>query len=445
MALPAGALTPAHLTAMSRAFAADRTAKLAQNAVTVTTIDDIALDRSVVTAIDTSVSDKVDTWPVANQKKSGRCWLFAGLNSFKQPFYRDLGMKEFEFSQAWLLFWDKLEKSNYLLTAMIELADHDLDDRTVHHLLTHPTEDGGQWNMFVALVTKYGVVPKFAMPETESSSNTRPMNTTLGTLLRRAARDVRTAALKQGEAAALAVKDEAMAQVYRLLSIHLGTPPTEFLWQYRDKDGVFHREGVMTPRQFADTYLPADLADYICVVNDPRPSSPYGRTFTVDHLGNVVGAAPVVYLNAEIDVLRRAVIETIQDGTPVWFGCDTGKQSSRKLGIWDAHLFDYEGVYGVDMSMTKAEALQYGEAMMTHAMVFTGVDLVDGAPRRWRVENSWGEEPGEKGFFTMNDSWFDDHVFEVAVHRSRLPQELVAQLGTEPIVLPAWDPMGALA
>lgn len=435
-------LTPQMLADFTQSFAGDPTARLVQNAVTNTPISQVAMNREVVTSIDTSMSVKVDTWANTNQKRSGRCWIFAGLNSLKSTVYKATGLKNFEFSQNYLHFYDKLEKANYFLTSMIELADRLSDDRTIAWLLSDPIGDGGQWNMFVALVHKYGVVPKYAMPETESSSNTPEMNATLKRLLRRGARDVREAVAKGDDA--LAVKNEIMRQVHRVLSIHLGTPPAQFVWQWEDKEGVFHREGVKTPLEFAEEYLP-NLDDYVCLVNDPRPSSPYGKVFTVDRLGNVVGAPPVTYLNVEIDVIRNSVMQMLLDGQPVWMGCDVAKQCDRKNGIWDAALYDYEGTYGIDLAMTKAEELEFGEGKMTHAMQFTGIDILDGEPRRWRIENSWGDDIGDKGFFTMNDSWFDEHVFEVAVHKQYVDNELLAALDSEPIVLPAWDPMGSLA
>lgn len=435
-------LNAAMLEGFAQSFSDDSTARIVQNAVTNTPVSQVAMNREVVTSIDTSMSVKVDTWANTNQKRSGRCWIFAGLNAVKPAVYEATGVKNFEFSQNYLHFYDKLEKANYFLTSMIELADRPSDDRTIAWLLNDPIGDGGQWNMFVALVQKYGVVPKYAMPETESSSNTRAMNTTLQRLLRRGARDVR-AAVARGEDGVV-VKNEVMRQIHRVLSIHLGTPPSDFIWQWEDKEGTFHREGVRTPLEFAAQYLP-NVDDYVCLVNDPRPSSPYGTVFTVDRLGNVVGAPPVTYLNVEIEVIRKAVIETLQDGQPVWMGCDVSKQCDRENGIWDGALYDYEGTYGVELTMTKAEGLELCESRMTHAMQFTGVDIVDGQPRRWRVENSWGDEVGDKGFFTMNDSWFDDHVFEVAVHKKYVDDDLLAALDSEPIVLPAWDPMGSLA
>ena len=432
-------LTSGLLDQFAAEFAADKTARIVQNAVTETSIKKVAMDREIVTSIDPSVSVRVDRWPNTNQKKSGRCWLFSGLNSLKPAVYEATGLEKFEFSQNYMHFWDKLEKSNFFLTSMIDLADRDADDRTVHYLLSDPVGDGGPWNMFVALVEKYGVVPKYAMPETESSSNTKLMNDTLENLLRRGARDVRAA-----QEEAHAVKREVMRQIYRVLCMHLGTPPREFVWQWEGKDHEFHREGIFTPVQFAAKYLP-DLEDYVCLVNDPRESSPYNHLFTVDRLGNVVGARPVTYLNVPIDVIRKTTQATLEAGDPVWMGCDTSKQCDRDMGIWDGKLFDFEGTYGIDLEMTKAEELTYGQAQMTHAMVFTGVDVLDGVTRRWRVENSWGDQIADKGFFTMNDSWFDQHVFEVAIRRDRLPEELLPVLATEPIVLPAWDPMGSLA
>ncbi|MFJ8927803.1 aminopeptidase C [Streptomyces sp. NPDC102364] len=437
-------LTPAQLESYEKEFAARPANRLMQNAVTQTTVDDIALDRRIVTAIDHSVSHHLDDWKVTNQKRSGRCWMFAGLNLLRVGAAEKLGVKDFEFSQNYVLWWDKFERANHFLESVIDTSDRDVDDRTVAHLLGDPISDGGQWNMFVALVAKHGLVPKSAMPETESSSATGPMNRALMSLLRQGARDLRGAA-EEGVEAQRARKAEVLGAIHRVLSIHLGTPPQTFLWQWRDKDQEFHREGWMTPTEFAEAYVQIPLDEYVCLVHDPRESSPAGRTFTVEHLGNIVEAPPVVYLNADIDLLKRLTMEAVVSGEPVWFGCDVAQQMRPDLGIWDAELFDYESVYDASFELDKADRLLHHETQMTHAMLFTGVDVVDGTPRRWRVENSWGEEKADKGFWTMNDSWFGEHVFEVAVRRSALPPELSAALDESPIVLPAWDPMGALA
>lgn len=440
----ARALSPDELELFEKEFAARPTNRLMQNAVSQTPVDDVALDRRVLTGIDHSVSHHLDDWKATDQKQSGRCWMFAGLNLLRVGAARKLGVKDFEFSQNYLLWWDKFERANYFLEAVIDTSDREVDDRTVACLLADPIGDGGQWNMFVALVAKHGLVPKTAMPETDSSSATRAMNRALQTLLRQGARDVRGQAA-QGVEAQRERKREVLAAVHRVLSIHLGTPPRRFLWQWEDKDRKFHRDGRLTPAQFAQAYVQLPLDEYVCLVHDPRESSPVGRTFTVEYLGNVVDAPPVTYLNAPMDLVKRLAMDAIVGGEPVWFGCDVAKMMGRDAGVWDAALFDYAAVYDTPFTLDKAARLQHHDTQMTHAMLFTGVDVVDGSPRRWRVENSWGEERADRGFWTMNDSWFGEHVFEIAVRRSALPPELAAELDRPPIVLPAWDPMGALA
>ena len=284
------------------------------------------------------------------------------------------------------------------------------------------------------------------MPETESSSNTRRLNSILWYKLREGART-----LRERRAMGASVEDlrEAkagmMADIHRILCIHLGTPPAEIEWQWTDTDGTFHRDEVMTPRQFAETYITIPVDEYVCLVHDPRRTSPLGRTYTVEYLGNVVGGEIVTYLNVDAELMKAIARETIVGGEPVWFGCDVGKMMRRDLGIWDRELFEFEALYETSFSLDKAERLDYHETLMTHAMLFTGVDVVDGRSRRWRVENSWGDENGKKGFFVMNDNWFSEYTFEIAARRSMLPAELQAALDQPPIVLPAWDPLGALA
>ncbi len=420
-------LTPDQAELFEKEFASRPVNRLMQNAVTQTPVDDVALDRRILTATDHSVSHHLDDWKATNQRQSGRCWMFAGLNLLRVGAARKLGVKDFEFSQNYLLWWDKFERANHFLEAVIETSDRDLDDRTVAYLLADPISDGGQWNMFVALVARHGLVPKSAMPETDSSSATRAMNRALKTLLRQGARDLRGQAAAGAEAQR-EHKREVLAAVHRVLSIHLGTPPQRFLWQWEDRDREFHRDGWLTPAEFAASYVQLPLEEYVCLVHDPRESSPVGRTFTVEYLGNVVDAPPVVYLNVPMELMKRLAM------------CIRDRMMRADAGVWDAALFDYAAVYDAPFTMDKAARLLHHDTQMTHAMLFTGVDVVDGSPRRWRVENSWGEEKADKGFWTMNDSWFGEHVFEIAVRRSALPPELAAALGRPPIVLPAWDP-----
>ncbi len=442
----AAALSTADLLDFQTAWTADPRHRLAQNAVAQSSIDDVALNRRVVTSIDHTFSIQLDDWSVTNQKQTGRCWMFAGLNVLRWSARNKMRLKELEFSQNYTMFWDKLERANYFFESMLQTADREVDDRLVAYLLDQPLRDAGQWNMFVSLVRKYGVVPKAFMPETESSSNTMRMNTVLRMKLREGANRLRTLSRAgTGLPALRACKRHYLRAVYQILNVHLGTPPDAFVWQWRDTSGTFHRESRLTPREFATKFVDLPLDEYVCLVHDPRPRNPTGRTYTVEHLGNVVGGDPVSYLNVDIELIKTLTLCSLERGEPVWFGCDVGKQMRRDLGIWDRNLYDFEALYGMSFELDKAERLEYLDTRMTHAMVFTGVDLLDGQPRRWRVENSLGPEVGQSGFFTMNESWFDEYVFEVVVRRRDLPEHLQVALELDAVVLPAWDPMGALA
>ena len=417
-----------------------------QNVVTQHDVNDVALDHNIVAESTHSFSTVLDDWGVTNQARSGRCWMFAGLNLFRAESKNLLNVKEFEFSQSYVMFWDKIERANYILEAVIETADRPIDDRVVAWLLHQPLGDGGQWDMFVSLMRKHGVVPKAVMPETESSGNSARMNAGLNYQVRQGARNIRRLYTEEGGLDAMRqAKEEALRAIYQILCIHLGNPPANFDWQWKDKDGEFHRNGQMTPLEFAEKYIATPMEEYVCLVHDPRQSNPPGRTYTVQYLGNVVDGARIKYLNVDIDLMKDIAMRMLLDGKPVWMGCDTGKQMHRDKGLWDAGLFDYASVYNAEFSMDKAERLEYHQTAMTHAMLFTGVDVVDGKPRRWRVENSWDDKVGDKGFFLMNDSWFAEYMFEIAAPKSYLPADLQQALDLEPIILPPWDPMGSLA
>jgi bleomycin hydrolase len=423
------------------AFEEDTSAKVSQNAVGQTTIDDVALVRDVVQGTDFTFSTRLDEWKASNQRQSGRCWLFAALNMLRVPAMKKMNVKEFEFSQNWAMFWDKFERANWFLQHIIDTADCDIDDRTVAFLLGDPIGDGGQWNMFVNVVHKHGLVPKTAMPETQSSSCTAKMNMILKWKLRSGAE-----LLREAGADMETVREEVLGGIWRILCIHLGTPPTKFMWQWQDKDKKFHRTGEMTPLEFANEYIETPLDEYVCVVNDPRETSPLLTTYTVECLGNVVGGELVKYLNIDTTAMKTLTQKMLEDGKPVWMGCDVGKMFRRDIGIWDAKLFNFEDVYGTKLGLTKAQRLDYHQTLMTHAMLFTGVDVLDGVPVKWRVENSWGDENvGEKGFHAMNDSWFDEYMFEVAIEKKYLSADMLAAWEEEPTVLSPWDPMGSLA
>ena len=418
------------------------------NAVTTTPVHTIAKDRRVVSRMDHIYSHHLPEAKATSQNGSGRCWLFAALNTMRFKAIQDLKLpEEWELSQSYLMFYDKLEKANYFLEAILQTLDEPVGSRLLDWLLASPIQDGGQWHMFTSLVKKYGVVPKSVYPESESSSSTGQMNGFITAKLREFAAKLRA----RSEAGATREelereKDGMMEEVYRFLSIHNGEPPKNFSWQYRDKDKNFVRDENITPQKFYEKYIGQDLDDMVCLIHSPQPGKKFNTLYTIRFLGNVVGGDPIHYLNVDIDILRDAASKQIQDGKPVWFGCDVGKYLDRDAGIMDTDLFQYDLVYGSHLEMNKAERLDYGQSLMTHAMVLTGVDLdAKGHPTKWRVENSWGEKVGDKGFLSMSDPWFDEFLYEVVVDKSRIPAKLLPILEQEPVELEPWDPMGSLA
>ena len=429
------------------AFEAEPRHRLALNAVTRNGIGAVALNRQVVNQIDHTYSHLIETPEATHQRNSGRCWLFAGLNTFRLAAMEKMNLESLELSQAYLMFWDKLEKANFFLENIIETRNEPLDGRLVMWLLSDPLPDAGQWDMFVNLVKKYGVVPKAVMPETDSSSNSRPMNTLLVAKLREYAWTLREMHRRGDSVKEMRqTKGEMMAEFYRMLSIHLGRPSPSFFWEWRDKDQVFHRHGEIRPTEFFKQYVGVDLDEMVCLINAPTQDKPYNKLYTVQYLGNTVGGQIVRYLNVDIETLKKATADMILEGQAVWFGCDVGKMFEREMGVLDLQVFDYELVYGSPFKLDKAGRLDYGHSRMTHAMVFTGVDLdASGQPIKWRVENSWGTEIGDKGSMLMTDRWFDEYLYEVTVSKKTLPPELLPVLDSEPVVLPPWDPMGALA
>lgn len=384
---------------------------------------------------------------ITNQKHSGRCWMFAALNVMRSKMIRDRNLKTAELSQAYLFFYDKLEKANYFLENILETLDEPVNGRLVSHLLQAPVGDGGQWDMLCNLVEKYGVVPKEAYPETVLSSASGEMNSVLTEKLREDACVLRKLhAAQKDESTLREAKDGMMEVIYRILCICMGKPPKSFDFEYRDKDDQFARDTGLTPKAFYDKYIGLDLREYVSLINAPTGDKPFGRSYTVKFLGNVREGRIVRYLNLPVEELKRAAIAQLQDGEPVWFGCDVGKRSERDNGIMDVDLYCLEELFHTPFAMTKAERLDYGHSLMTHAMVFQGVNLDEaGNPNRWRVENSWGKDPGQEGYYVMTDRWFEEYMYQVVVHKKYLSEEQLAAYEAQPIELEPWDPMGSLA
>ena len=450
-------LTPldqTRLEGLRTAFDEREANHVAMNAVTQVGIDEVAHNYNRSRLLQHRFSVSIDNGTVTSQAHSGRCWLFSSLNVARFVARKALNidgkstanpMGDFELSQNYAMYYDKLERVNYFLrdVAALVRAGEPVDSQLMRFLMGDVMGDGGQWIMAMNIYKKYGAVPKQFYPETASSQNTSQMNDQLRRLLHQA-----TAHMVANPDGIDGIIDRTLEAGHRILTIHLGTPPTSFDWEWTDKDGVFHRDGRITPQEFWKRYVNAGLEDYVCLVDDPRPEHPKGRKIGIEHLGNVAGGDPTEYLNVPVEVMKDCARRLMSEqGLPVWFGADCHPMMDRKAGQWATDLFEYGRVYGVDFDMDKEQRVRFGDSAQNHAMAFVGVDVADDGrtTNRWRVENSWGGDIANKGYFTMSDDWFSQYVYEVAVPKSMLPEEYRQAFDQEAIMLPAWDPMGALA
>ncbi|HEM4423637.1 TPA: aminopeptidase C [Streptococcus suis] len=400
-----------------------------------------AIDNDYVFSIDLTKD------AVSNQKASGRCWMFAALNTFRHKLISDFKLENFELSQAHTFFWDKYEKSNWFLEQIIATAGQEIGSRKVKFLLDTPQQDGGQWDMVVALFEKYGVVPKSVYPESISSSASRELNQYLNKLLRQDAQILRDLLAKGASPEEVQTQKENLLQeIFNFLAVNLGLPPRSFDFAYRDKDNVYHRDTNVTPQAFYEKYVGLKLSDYVSIINAPTTDKPYNKSYTVELLGNVVGAPAVRYLNVEMNRFKELAIAQLKAGESVWFGSDVGQSSNRQTGIMATNTYDFSSGLGIHFHQDKAGRLDYSESLMTHAMVLTGVDLDDNEqPLKWKVENSWGDKVGDKGYFVASDSWMDEYTYQIVVRKEFLTPEELAAYQAQPQVLAPWDPMGALA
>ena len=451
------ALTPldqTRLEGLRTAFDEREANHVAMNAVTQVGIDEVAHNYNRSRLLQHRFSVSIDNGTVTSQAHSGRCWLFSSLNVARFVARKALNidgestanpMGDFELSQNYAMYYDKLERVNYFLrdVAALVRAGEPVDSQLMRFMMGDVMGDGGQWIMAMNIYKKYGAVPKQFYPETASSQNTSQMNDQLRRLLHQA-----TAHMVANPDGIDEIVDRTLEAGHRILTIHLGTPPTSFDWEWTDKDGVFHRDGRITPQEFWKRYVNAGLEDYVCLVDDPRPEHPKGRKIGIEHLGNVAGGDPTEYLNVPVEVMKDCARRLMSEqGLPVWFGADCHPMMDRKAGQWATDLFEYGRVYGVDFDMDKEQRVRFGDSAQNHAMAFVGVDVADDGrtTNRWRVENSWGGDIANKGYFTMSDDWFSQYVYEVAVPKSMLSEEYRQAFDQQAIMLPAWDPMGALA
>lgn len=437
-------ITPENLAAFQKSYDGNAQLQAMTNVLFKTDIANAAFNNRAASKLVHKFSINIPTMAVTNQKASGRCWLFAALNVLRERIANENNIEFFELSQSYAAFWDKFERANYFLESVLDTADAPVDDRTVKYILQTGVFDGGQWDMFVNIVKKYGVIPKDAMPETHQSCATNPLNDLLNKKLKEDAFELRAMAKTASADAVAARKTEMLDELYSFLCTCYGAPPASFDFEYVDKDKNYHIEKGYTPASFTEKYIGNMLDDYVSVIHAPTADKPFNKMFTVAYLGNVVGGEIIRYLNLPMEELKALVLKQLSDGEVVWFGSDVGYYGSRDDGFWDDQSFQYAPVTGLSFGMTKEQRLDYGCSAMNHAMVLTGVNVDDGKPNRWKIENSWGDEKGDKGYFICSDSWFDEFVFQAVINKKYLGEkaELLKQ---EPIVLKPWDPMGSLA
>lgn len=439
-------ITPADLAGFREGYRADPMRQAMTRVLYTTDISKVICRPDDARKMVFKFSTDIKTMKSTNQKSSGRCWLFAATNVLREHIAKELNLEDFELSQSYMAFWDKFERCNYFFEAILETAGLPLNDRTVNFLLQGGLSDGGQWDMFTSLVRKYGVVPKDAMPETFQTSNTRGSNQYISKFMRKNALSLRKMAAGGASREALEAEKKALlAKCFSFLSSCYGEPPETFDFEYVDKDKNFHRESGMTPLSFRDKYLDGVWDDYVSLIHAPTADKPFDRLYTIKYLGNVAEDKGIRHVNLTMEELKAAVLRQLQDGEVVWFGSDCGKFGDRDSRFWDDQSFDSLPATGLDVAMTKEEMLDCCDSAMNHAMCFTGVNIGgDGKPNRWKIENSWGSEGLNEGYYMASDSWFDLLVYQAVVHKKYLGDK-AAILDTDPIVLDPWDPIGSLA
>ena len=413
--------------------------KAVKNALASNSISALAINGENLAMIDTHFSHRVKTKGITNQKSSGRCWLFTGLNVLRAKVIDKYNLPGLEFSQNYNSFYDLLEKSNLFLQAIIDTKDLPLEDRKVDWLLKNAIGDGGQFTGVSNLIMKYGVVPKEVMPETYQSDNTGQMGMILKWKLREYALELR--GLKANKTAER--KEAMLTEIYRILVECLGVPPTEFEWTRYDKAGNVVSTKKYTPKSFYQEYIGDDLEhNYIMVMNDP--SREYNKVYEIEYDRHVYDGENWVYLNLPIEKVKELAIASIKDNTAMYFSCDVGKFSNSKKGTLDINNMDYESLFRTKFPMDKKQRIQTYSSGSSHAMTLIAVDLDEaGKPRKWMVENSWGAASGYKGNLIMTDKWFEEYMFRVVLEKKYVPADVLEMLNQTPVQLPAWDPMFA--
>lgn len=465
----ARAIKPELLRTYTEDFNKDRANLIAADAAVSAGVLKAATDYRGVRALPRDFSIELKQGSITNQERSGRCWMFASLNTLRYELMHRWNLEDFEFSETYLFFWDAMEKSNTYLENVLRTLDEATDSRLFEAINWGPSDDGGWWQMFAALVNKYGLVPKSAYPESENSRNSDDFKQYLNSKLREFAAELRRrSAAGASEDELRALKDEYMGTVYRICAVALGEPPEKFDFFARTKDDAEDdkkcdgkackcdknkdktgkderpqiREIGITPLEFYKKYVPVDVNDFVTLANAPLKSRPFNRRYRIRFSANVAEAGDMEFVNVPLDVFKKAALDQLTAGHPIWFACDCTQFALRKDGFFDQSVVRVDQLFGTEFTGDKAHGLEYGDSPSNHAMTFTGVNLgEDGKPNRWKVENSWGKDAGKDGYYVMSDAWFDRYVTELIIRKEYLDDATRALLTAEPVELDPWQPL----
>ncbi len=413
------------------------------NALTNNELHELTLNREFLKKHNNLFSNKIETKGITDQKNSGRCWIFAGLNLLRPAVIKKYNLKNFEFSQSYIAFYDKLEKSNFVLEFVIQTKDRELLDRELSEILDEGVQDGGYWSWFVAIVEKYGLVPKDVYPETHPTSNTWLMNRVINEQILAGASIIRKMA-KQGsdDTELRAYKLRILKEIYKILVMHYTEPPERFIWRYEDKNGKIFETKSFSPLDFYKETVGIKLKDYVSLIH--YPGREFNRLYEFDNCRNVFDLPNPQSANINIDIIKELVKKSILNNEAVWFACDIGKGRDRKTGILSSQIFNYDAFFKPEFKLDKENRIFYRFSSSNHAMVMLGVDIKGDKTIKWLVENSHGTDEGDQGFYTMYNDWFDDYVYEVIINVKYLPEEIKKIFEQKPIHLPLWDPMAEL-
>ena len=435
------------LSSYSKFYSSDKRSAVLRHALSKSELNNVISSLDAPSNLNFNFSIEVKTMPVTSQKRSGRCWIFSACNVLRESIAKKLGIKDmFEISQNYISYYDKFEKINFVMEGVISLLDEEISSRKNQFLLSSGVGDGGQWGMFVDLVKKYGIVPKSVFPETAQSEMTFPSNKIINASIRKFAYEARKIYNESHNIDSIyELKGEYLQKFYSLLTSCFGVPPAKFDFEYTDSQGKYHIEKDITPKQFFDKYVGDEIDEYVSLINAPTSDKDYYQTYQIELLGNVVGGKGVTHLNIPMERMKELIISQLQNGEIVWFGSDVSNYGDRVCGVWDDKVLDYSSAFDLDVKFDKAAMLDFYHSSMNHAMVITGVDIIEGKPTRWKIENSWGSEAGNKGYYIMSDSFFDLFVYQAAIKEKYLSDDEKKALKGDSILLAPWDPFGTLA